>query len=68
MGVIADVIEQAEHEPADHEGDSDPLPSQVTIDPSDPFLSSYNTEQIKLDDQTTNLLLGIAVVISNIFS
>ena len=62
MGVIANMIEQA-----DHDGDRDPPPSHTT-DMLDPFLSPINTAPIKLDDDTANKLLGIAVVISNIFS
>lgn len=34
--------------------------------PPDPFLDSYDTSQIKLNDETLDRLLGMAVVVSNL--
>lgn len=44
-------------------GDGQPDPKRPAI--PDPFLDSYDTSRIKLNDETLDRLLGLAVVISN---
>lgn len=64
MAVIADAIEEASQSDA---GDS-PDRDDATAAPPDVFFTSFDTERIKLDDETAERLLGLAVVLSNLFS
>lgn len=66
MGVISDMTDGADTaDDGDGSEDVDNRPSHETR--TDPFAREYDTSKIKLDDETTDRILGILVVASNLF-
>lgn len=59
---VAEVTESDATESDDHE--SPYLPNDGAIDP---FLHGFNTEHFRLDEETTDRALSVAVVLSNLF-
>lgn len=82
MGLIDDVVDAAETDTeasadedsdndADENGFSTPANTFTTADGEgveDVFLTHFEMEHVKLDDETLNRLLSLAVVISNLVS
>lgn len=69
MGLVTSVVEATEaDEASDSDSDDQSRPYSPNDGHTDPFLNGYDTENVRLDDQTADRLLGMAVVISNLFT
>lgn len=58
MGAIADAVD-------DEDAADEASPTHA--DP-DPFLYQYDTDKVQLDADTVEQILGVAVVVSNVFN
>ena len=52
----------------DEDGGDDARPQPADQPASDVFLNDYDTSKIIINDETTDRLLGLLVVLSNIFN
>lgn len=50
------------------DGGSETRPQSAPSGSSDPFLNNYDLSKVKVDDKTADRLLGLLVVVSNLFS